>query len=145
MHNLLKKRFGSSTNLDFEYVFNLMYSLYSLPNIVLPLIGGVLIFKYGYRIMFLVFGFCILIGQLIFAMGCSCKSITIMLIGRAIFGLGGESINTTQFSIILQWFAPNEIAFALGLCLSSARFGNVLNDFISPRIATVKIRFFIID
>lgn len=137
MHNLLKKRFGSSTNLDFEYVFNLMYSLYSLPNIILPLIGGVLIFKYGYRIMFLVFGFCILIGQLIFAMGCSCKSITIMLIGRAIFGLGGESINTTQFSIILQWFAPNEIAFALGLCLSSARFGNVLNDFISPRIATV--------
>jgi len=137
MHNLLKKRFGSSTNLDFEYVFNLMYSVYSLPNIILPLIGGVFIFKYGYRIMFLVFGFCVLVGQLIFAIGCSCKSIHIMLIGRTIFGFGGESLNTTQFSIILQWFAPNEIAFAMGLCLSSARMGNVLNDIISPRIATV--------
>jgi len=89
--------------------------------------------------MFLIFGFCILIGQLIFALGCSSKSVFLMLVGRAIFGLGGESINTTQLSIILQWFAPNEIAFALGLCLSTARLGNVLNDFISPRIATVKL------
>jgi len=137
MHNLLKKRFASSTSFDFEYVFNLMYSVYSLPNILLPLIGGYLIFKYGYRIMFLVFGFCVLVGQLIFSIGCSCHSISLMLIGRTIFGLGGESINTTQISIILQWFPPNEIGFALGLCISIARMGNVLNDIISPRIATV--------
>jgi MFS family permease len=129
--------------MDFEYIFNLMYSVYSLPNIILPLLGGLMIFKYGYRIMFLAFGFSILIGQLIFALGCSTKSIVIMLIGRTIFGFGGESINTTQFSIILQWFAPNEIAFAMGLSLSFAKLGNALNNIISPRIATVSfINFF---
>lgn len=137
MHNLLKKRFGTNSKIDFEYTFNLMYSVYSLPNIILPLIGGVFIFKYGYRIMFLVFGASILIGQLIFAIGCSSKSIPLMLIGRTVFGFGGESINTTQLSVILQWFAPNEIAFAMGLCVSCAKMGNVLNDIISPRIATV--------
>lgn len=144
MHNLLKKRFGANSKMDFEYIFNLMYSVYSLPNIILPLIGGLLIFKYGYRLMFLAFGFSILIGQLIFAIGCSTQSIVVMLIGRTIFGFGGESINTTQFSIILQWFAPNEIAFAMGLCLSFAKIGNALNNIVSPRIATVIIFLFLI-
>ena len=142
MHNLLKKHFASNTTFDFEYTFNLMYSVYSLPNVILPLLGGVLIFKYGYRIMFLVFGFSILIGQLIFAIGCSTKSIPVMLIGRTVFGFGGESINTTLISVILQWFAPNEISFALGLCISCAKFGTVLNDVISPRIATVSFLFY---
>ena len=142
MHGLLKKRFAANSKMDFEYIFNLMYSVYSLPNIILPLLGGFMIFRYGYRIMFLAFGFSILIGQLIFAIGCSTKSIVIMLIGRTIFGFGGESINTTQFSIILQWFAPNEIAFAMGLCLSFAKIGNALNNVISPRIATVNFTLF---
>ena len=143
MKNLLKKRFATNTNFDFEYTFNLMYSVYSFPNIILPLIGGALIFKYGYRIMFLIFGASILLGQLIFAIGCSTKSVIVMLIGRTIFGFGGESINNTQYSIILQWFAPNEIAFAIGLCISCAKMGNVLNYVISPRIATVNIFYFI--
>lgn len=144
MHNLLKKRFESNTKFDFEYTFNLMYSVYSLPNIILPLIGGVFIFKYGYRLMFLVFGACILLGQLIFAIGCSTKSVMLMLIGRTVFGFGGESINNTQLSVILQWFAPNEIAFAMGLSVSFAKMGNVLNDVISPRIATVTYLNFIL-
>ena len=137
MHSQLKKRFASDSNQNFEYIFNLMYSVYSLPNVILPLIGGVMIFKYGYRIMFLVFGGCVLIGQLVFAMGCSINSVPLMLVGRVIFGLGGESLNTTQFAVIVQWFAVNELGFAMGLCLSMARIGNVLNDVISPRIATV--------
>ncbi len=114
-----------------------MYSVYSLPNVVLPIAGGVLIFKFGYRVMFLIFGFSVLLGQLIFSIGCSIKSIPLMLIGRIIFGLGGESLNTTQYAIIVEWFAANQVAFALGICLSVARIGNVLNDVISPRIATV--------
>ena len=139
MHTLLHKRFANKQNDNFEYIFNLMYSVYSLPNIILPMIGGIMIFKYGYRLMFLIFGSCVLIGQMVFAMGCSTKSVPLMLVGRVIFGLGGESLNTTQYAIIIQWFASNEIGFAMGLCLSLARLGNVLNDVISPRIATVKI------
>ncbi len=116
-----------------------MYSVYSLPNVILPIVGGFLIFKFGYRIMFLVFGFAVLLGQLIFSIGCSLKSIPLMLGGRILFGLGGESLNTTQYAIIVEWFAANQVAFALGICLSIARIGNVLNDVISPRISTVYI------
>ena len=137
MHSLLKKRFDTISETEFEYVFHLMYSVYSLPNVILPIVGGVLIYKFGYRLMFLIFGFCVLLGQLLFSLGCSINSIPLMLFGRIIFGLGGESLNTTQYAIIVEWFAVNQIAFALGVCLSFARFGNVLNDIISPRIATV--------
>jgi MFS family permease len=138
LHSYLLKRFGKSVGDNFEYFFNMLYSVYSLPNIILPLIGGILIFKFGYRLMFLIFGFCVLLGQFVFAMGCSTKSVSLMLTGRILFGFGGESLNTTQYAMIIQWFAPNELAFSMGLCLSLARIGNVLNDVISPRIATVK-------
>lgn len=67
------------------------------------------------------------------------KSIPLLLIGRIIFGLGGECLNTTQNAMIVQWFSANEISFAMGICLSVARLGNVINDVISPRIATVNI------
>lgn len=139
MFSLLKERFSSkgTTSSDFEYNYNLMYSVYSLPNILLPLLGGLLIFKYGCRIMFLVFCFLILCGQLIFAMGCSFMSMKTMLIGRIIFGLGGESLNIAQFAIIVQWFSKNEIAFAMGICMGTARVGSVLNELISPKIADV--------
>lgn len=138
MHNLLLKRFAPiAGEINFEYFYHMLYSVYSLPNILLPLIGGFLIFKFGYRTMFLIFGFCVLLGQLIFSIGCSTKSLYLMVLGRVIFGIGGESLNTTQYAVIIQWFAANELAFALGICLSVARFGSALNDVISPRIATV--------
>lgn len=140
MHNLLQKRFEPITGEEnFEYFYHLLYSVYSLPNIILPMIGGLLIFKYGYRSMFLIFGLCVLIGQLLFSLGCSSKSIYLMITGRVIFGLGGESLNTTQYALIARWFGANELGLALGICLSLARLGSALNDIISPRIATVLI------
>jgi MFS family permease len=139
MHNLLLKRFAPITGENnFEYFYHMLYSVYSLPNIILPLIGGIFIFKFGYRTMFLIFGFCVLLGQLLFSIGCSTKSIYLMILGRVIFGIGGESLNTTQYAIIVQWFSANQLAFSLGICLSLARLGSALNDVISPRIATVR-------
>lgn len=140
MHNLLLKRFAPITgDNNFEYFYHLLYSVYSLPNIILPLIGGILIFKFGYRSMFLIFGFCVLLGQLIFSIGCSTNSIYLMILGRVVFGMGGESLNTTQSAIIIQWFAPNELGISLGISLSLSRLGSAMNDIISPRIATVII------
>ena len=141
MHTFLNERFtsGGSSSFDFEIMFNLFYSVYSLPNILLPILGGILIFKFGYRIMFIIFCFLILIGQFIFAFGCSFKSVNIMLIGRVLFGFGGDSLNIAQFAVIIQWFSQKEIAFAMGICMGVARLGRVLNDVISPRMAVVSV------
>ena len=69
----------------------------------------------------------------------------VMILGRIVFGLGGEALNATQSTLVVNWFNPNELSFALGIALSILRFGSVLNDIISPIIATVKYSLFTID
>ena len=93
--------------------------------------------NFGIRTMYFVFGVFLMLGQLIFAIGGSTNSINTMLLGRIIFGFGGESLNITQNAMICKWFFKSEIALPLGLTISISRLGSVLNDNISPRIATV--------
>ena len=50
-----------------------------------------------------------------------------MMIGRFIFGLGGENMTVGQSSIISSWFKGNELNFAFGLNLSVARLGSAIN------------------
>jgi len=72
-----------------ETKFNLLYSLYAFPNVVVPLFGGMLIDTKGPRIaLLLTAGFCV-IGQMVFAAGGLKNIWLIMLVGRVIFGLGG--------------------------------------------------------
>jgi len=111
-----------------------------MPNIILPFIGGLLILKFGNRTMYIVLGALIMLGQLIFAIGCSYTSMNIMLLGRIIFGLGGETLNICQNSMIVKWFYKSNIALPLGLTISVSRLGSVLNDIASPRlVADVKL------
>ena len=44
------------------------------------------------------------IGQLVFAIGGYKESYLIMMIGRFIFGLGGESMTVAQSAIVSSWF-----------------------------------------
>ena len=135
LKSLLKVQFQSSSQ-NFEYFFSMLYSLYSIPNIFLPLIGGVLILKLGNRFMYILCASFIVIGQLVFVLGVVEKNQNLALLGRLIFGLGGETINTTQSVLIFDWFPPNQITLAFGVSLSFARFSSVLNDYFSPKIAT---------
>ena len=85
--------------------------------------------------MYIVFGICVVTGQLITCVGCANLSMTVMLIGRIVFGLGGECLNVCQTTIIVKWFYKSEAALPLGLTITLSRLGSVLNDIISPRIA----------
>lgn len=85
--------------------------------------------------MLILFSFIILLGQIVFAIGCSLDSFTLMLIGRLIFGLGGESLGVAQSTLVVAWFKARELAFALGINLSVARLGSVINNEVSPIIA----------
>ena len=51
-----------------------------------------------------------------------------MLVGRVVFGLGGESMSVAQSAIVSSWFKGKELAFALGVNLSVSRLGSVLNS-----------------
>ncbi len=70
--------------------------------------------------------------QALFAVGVSLKSYTIMIFGRILFGLGGESQGVAQSTLVAIWFGEREIALALGINLSISRLGSVWNDNMSP-------------
>ena len=134
LHDAFKTQFKSKLKDSFDYYFSLLYSLYSLPNIILPFIAGLLIIKFGNRSMYIVFGSLITIGQLIFAIGCKNSSIKTMLVGRFIFGLGGESINISKNEMIVKWFYKSQMALPYGLSISISRMLTVLNNILSPRL-----------
>ena len=120
---------------NFEYYYNLLYSIYSIVNIFIPFIGGTLIKIFGNKNMFIVFGLLIVIGQFIVYIGCNNNSIYTMLFGRIIFGLGGENLNVSQMACVVEWFYKSENSFPMGLTLTISRVGSFANDVLSPRFA----------
>ncbi|KAJ3089839.1 hypothetical protein HK102_005377, partial [Quaeritorhiza haematococci] len=119
---------------QYQYELNLMYSVYSLPNMFLPFFGGQLVDRMDPKKVLLIFSGFVCLGQTLFAMGVQMKDFPTMLFGRILFGIGGESISVVQASITTSWFKNKELAFALGLNLCIARFGSVINAILSPRI-----------
>eukprot|EP00117_Sycon_ciliatum_P049685 scpid55234/ scgid0410/ Major facilitator superfamily domain-containing protein 1 len=108
--------------------FELLYSLYSWPNVVLSAFGGFLIDRvFGIRWGTIIFTAIILIGQIIFAMGAQVNSFLIMQIGRFVFGLGGENLAVAQNTYAVSWFKGRELNMAFGLQLSFSRMGSTVN------------------
>ena len=132
---------GSNTDTtSFSFRYNMLYSVYSWPNIFLPFLGGVLSDRLGVRLMSVVFMALIALGQGVTAFGCSMPpsdaSWYVMWAGRTLFGFGGESLSVAASAMIAQWFSGKELAFALGVNLALARVGSVVNDAVSVQVAT---------
>lgn len=106
--------------------------MYSLPNTVLPIFGGYIVDKIGTRPSNLVFAFLITLGQLFFALGASLRLYPLSLFGRAVFGLGGECLNVSQFNTVLHWFPSNQLSTALSIIASIDRLSTAINDNIEP-------------
>lgn len=119
---------------DFGTLFSLLYTVYAVPNVILPLFGGYFTDTIGSNTCNIAFCLFITIGQIIFAFGLSIKSWPVMFIGRFVFGLGGENLNVVVCAILSVWFKGKELAFAFGLNLSVARIGSVVNNVLSPSL-----------
>ena len=112
--------------------YNLLYSVYSFPNFILPLFGGYLIDFIGIRIGTTLFSSLVLAGQCVFALAVDLRNYPLALVGRFIFGLGGESLCVAQDTIISNWFMKRNMALTLGVKLSVSRLGSVANDYSEP-------------
>ena len=126
-----------------EIKYNQLYSIYSYPNMILPLFGGVLIDKIGLNFATIFFSILLVIGQAVFAvsgyMGTEDRNnnfpYILALIGRFVFGLGGESLSVCQHVSVGRWFRGQELSLALGLSVSVSRLGSVFNNYSMPPIS----------
>lgn len=99
----------------------LLNAIYSIPNVFMVLIGGIIIDKIGTRVSTFVFALLCLLGAGTTALG---GSLIVMASGRLIFGLGAESLIVAVTTIIGRWFKGKELSFAFGLNLTLARLGS---------------------
>lgn len=105
-----------------------LYSWYSWPNVVLPIIGGFLMDRvFGIRLGTMLFAFIIIIGQLVFAFGGFLDRLWVMELGRFVFGIGGESLAVAQNTYAVSWFKGKELNMVFGFQLSVARMGSTVN------------------
>jgi MFS family permease len=101
-------------------------AIYSLPNIIVVLIGGVIVDRFGTRLSTLFFAIICAIGAMVTAMS---PSFPVMAAGRLIFGLGSESMIVAITVAIGQWFIGRQLGFAFGVNLSIARAGSYSADY----------------
>ncbi|KAJ3076142.1 hypothetical protein HDU98_005561 [Podochytrium sp. JEL0797] len=130
LNRQLMEHFGRDYD-TWQYELNLLYVVYSFPNMFLPYFGGLLVDRLGMRILIL-YASCGFIGQLMFAAGIHAKNISVSLVGRFLFGVGGESLVVIQGCLMAGIFEGEELAFALGLNLCVSRLGSVANAILSP-------------
>merc|ERR1711935_50552 len=117
----LSDQFKDKANTDMsDTKFNTLYTAYSLPNMVLPFFGGYLVDRYGVRRTLIAFAAFLVAGQAIFAFGSSMDSgrgngaFLVMVLGRAVYGLGGESLCVCAQTLLAEWFMGKEMALAMG-------------------------------
>jgi len=116
--DLLKTQLGFS---DSE--IGLLNGIYSFPNIIMVLVGGIIIDKIGTRRSVFIFTVLIMLGALVTTVK---GDIVVMAAGRLIFGLGAESMIVAITTIIARWFKGKQLSFAFGLNLTIARLGSFM-------------------
>jgi MFS family permease len=100
-------------------------AIYSLPNIFLTVIGGVLVDRLSARRMILITTAICLLGAAVTALG---AHFSVMVTGRLLFGIGSETLAVATTVALAQWFAGRYFALLFAVNLSLARLGSYLAD-----------------
>ncbi|TBU07421.1 putative MFS transporter [Hamiltosporidium tvaerminnensis] len=112
----------------------LLYSAYALPNMIVPLIFGWSSYIRSSNIsIFLCLGICL--GHFIFTVGLYLNIYGLMIVGRVVMGIGGESFTVIQNKVISQNFRGKEVSFSMSLFSCISRLGTVTNFIVTPYVA----------
>jgi len=116
--DLLARQLGFS-----DSNIGLLQAIYSIPNVFMVLIGGYVVDRIGTRKAILIFGTLCFAGSVVTVLS---GKLTVMAIGRLIFGLGAESLIVAVTTAVAKWFRGKELSFAFGINLTIARAGTWL-------------------
>jgi MFS family permease len=100
-------------------------AVYSLPNIFLVVIGGILVDRFTARRVAVATTALCLLGAVVTALG---ARFPVMVMGRLLFGIGSETLAVAILVAFAQWFAGRYLALLFALNLSLSRLGSYLAD-----------------
>ena len=118
--DLLQRQLGFS-----DTQIGTLNAIYSFPNILMVLIGGIIVDRYGTALSTLLFAIVCAIGAFVTALS---PLFPVMAAGRLLFGLGAESMIVAITVAVGQWFVGRQLGFAFGVNLSIARAGSYSAD-----------------
>jgi MFS family permease len=101
-----------------------LFSVYALPNAFMPLFSGALFTRVGVWRGVLAISGLITLGIAVVAAGIAAKSYGLLLLGRALYGLGGESIYVGIDVLVTGWFKEAELGLAYGLVQAGGQAGS---------------------
>jgi MFS family permease len=116
--DLLKNQLGFS-----DKNIGTLNAIYSIPNVFMVLIGGIIIDRIGVRRATILFGVLCFGGAVITA---ATGNLVVMASGRLVFGIGAESLIVAVTTALARWFRGKELSFAFGANLTIARLGSFL-------------------
>jgi len=140
--------------------YGLLFSAYAVANVFLLmlLVAGVLVDKIGLKKSGILYGFLCFLGAALTALGAMqglprllgpayewlrtaflpewSQELKVMLLGRAIYGVGAEAILVVNNKVLARWFKGKELAFAYGLNLTIMRLGTFLALNVQAPVAT---------
>ena len=98
----------------------LLNAIYNLPNIVLLLVGGMLVDRFGAARMLTWTAAICFAGALLTAYAPAFAS---MASGRLLFGIGAETFNIATIGAVVRYFPHRHLALAIGLSMALGRGG----------------------
>lgn len=117
--------------LGFSYSdIGLLNAVYSLPNIFVAFLGGMLVYRWGAARVAVVTAIGCFAGT---ALVCASAHLWLMVLGRFLFGIGGETLFVATVTGVSQWFGGRQSALAMALFFSLSRLGSYLAD-LSPQL-----------
>jgi MFS family permease len=118
--DLLQRQRGFS-----DTQIGILNAIYSLPNVVLILVGGFLVDRFGAARMIATTAAVCFLGAALTAFS---KGFAGMATGRLLFGVGAETLNIAGLAAIAEYFAGGGVALAMALCMAIARAGSYSAD-----------------
>jgi MFS family permease len=118
--DILKSELGFS---DANY--GTLFSVYSLAAVIVLLLGGVVIDKYGTVKSTIFFGAICTVAGILMAVT---SDFWVMVVSRFLLGLGSEPLIVAITTALAKWFKGRELGFAFGINLTIARLGSVAAD-----------------
>jgi MFS family permease len=98
----------------------LVNAVYNLPNVLLILVGGIFVDRFGAaRMTLCTAAVCFAVATLT----AFSPSFVGMAVGRLFFGVGAETLDIGVLAAIAQYFAGGRVAFAMGPGLAMGRAG----------------------
>lgn len=117
-----------------------LYSVYHLPNLVLVFIGGLMSDRMGVQRASLLFNTLVCAGVVMVALS---RSLTGMIIGRLVFGMGSETLSVVQLGALSRWFSrsptPPSLGLACAIALTVSRLGTVVAFDVLPLVGDTSL------